>query len=92
MADYEKYFLAQIKRNKEAYTKGVVVHDTLNDALNGFHAYLGAYGYGKEAGTDYVACYVMNMSGAVIKSEVDDRIPRPEPPEPEPDVEPELPL
>lgn len=70
-----KYFLSQIKRATDGtYTKGVVVHDTLNNALNGFHAYFGAYGYGKDANCDYVACFVSDMSGAIIKSEVDNRI------------------
>lgn len=73
-----KYFLSQIKRELKngeyVYTKGVVVHDTLENALNGFHAYFGAYGYGKDANCDYVACFVSDMSGAIIKSEVDNRI------------------
>lgn len=70
-----KYFLSQIKRATDgAYTKGVVVHDTLDNALNGFHAYFGAYGYGHDSNTDYVACFVSDMSGAIIKSEVDNRI------------------
>lgn len=82
----EKWFLSQIQRNKETgeFTKGVVVHSSKDDALNGFHAYFGAYGYGKNTNVDYVACFVSDMSGAIIKSEVDDRIERPEPtPEPE---------
>lgn len=75
-----KYFLSQIKRATDGtYTKGVVVHDTKEAALNGFHAYFGAYGYDKDATTDYVACFVSDMSGAIIKSEVDDRIPVVEP-------------
>ena len=81
----EKWFLSQIKRNKEdgTFTKGVVVHSSKDDALNGFHAYFGAYGYGKDTTCDYVACFVSDMSGAIIRSEVDDRIERPEPtPEP----------
>lgn len=70
-----KFFLSQIKRATDGtYTKGVVIHDTLNNALNGFHAYFGAYGYGKDVNTDYVACFVSDMSGAIIKSEVDNRI------------------
>lgn len=70
-----KYFLSQIKRATDGtYTKGVVVHDSYNNALNGFHAYFGAYGYGKDASCDYVACFVSDMSGAIIKSEVDNRI------------------
>ena len=70
-----KYFLSQIKRATDGtYTKGVVVHDTLNNALNGFHAYFGAYGYNHDPNTDYVACFVSDMSGAIIRSEVDNRI------------------
>lgn len=70
-----KFFLSQIKRATDGtYTKGVVVHDTKDAALNGFHAYFGAYGYGKDASTDYVACFVTDRSGMVLKSEVDDRI------------------
>ncbi len=73
----EKWFLSQVKRATDGtYTKGVVVHDTKDNALNGFHAYFGAYGYGKDANCDYVACFVSDMSGAIIKSEVDDRIER----------------
>ena len=81
----EKWFLSQIKRNKEdgTFTKGVAVHNSKDDALNGFHAYFGAYGYGKDTTCDYVACFVSDMSGAIIKSEVDDRIERPTP-KPEP--------
>jgi len=74
MAD-NKYFLSQIKRETNGtYTKGVVVHDSYDNALNGFHAYFGAYGYEKDKNTDYVACFVSDMNGAIIKSEVDNRI------------------
>lgn len=81
----EKWFLSQIQRNKETgeFTKGVVVHASKDDALNGFHAYFGAYGYGKNDNVDYVACFVSDINGAIIRSEVDDRMERPEPtPEP----------
>lgn len=79
----EKWFLSQIKRDKESgvYTKGVVVHDSKENALNGFHAYFGAYGYDHDKTCDYVACFVSDMSGAIIKSEVDDRIEKSEPEE-----------
>ena len=79
----EKWFLSQIKRDKESgvYTKGVVVHDSKENALNGFHAYFGAYGYDHDKTCDYVACFVSDMRGAIIKSEVDDRIERSEPEE-----------
>jgi len=81
----EKWFLSQIKRNKETgnFDKGVVVHSSKENALNGFHAYFGAYGYGHDGTIDYVSCSVSDMTGAVIRSEVDDRIERPEPEIPE---------
>lgn len=79
----EKWFLSQIRRDKESgeYNKGVVVHDSKENALNGFHAYFGAYGYDHDKTCDYVACFVSDMSGAIIKSEVDDRIEKSEPEE-----------
>lgn len=83
----EKFFLVQIHRKNGIYTKGVVVHNSLDAARQGFHAYLGAYGYGHDPDIDYVECMVVDMRGAVRDSCVDDRIPRPEPEPPEPEAE-----
>lgn len=71
----EKYFLVQIKRTNGTYEKGVVVKDTLDAARQSYHAYLGAYGYGHDANTDYVACYILGMHGETYNAEIDDRIP-----------------
>ena len=79
----EKYFLVQIQRKNETYTKGVVVKDTLDAARQSFHAYLGAYAYGNDAQTDYVAVAIMAMDGRVTDNVVWNNIPQPEPPEPE---------
>lgn len=62
----EKFFLIQIKRTNGTYTKGVVVKDTKDDAKQGYHAYMGAYAYGHEAGTDYVQAAVNDMTGATV--------------------------
>ena len=76
----EKYFLTQIQRKNGTYTKGVVIKDTLDAARQSYHAYLGAYGYGNDQTVDYVACYIMDISGAIRDSIVDNRIqPEPEP-------------
>lgn len=85
------YFLVQIYRTKdnETYSKGVVVKETLDAARQGFHAYLGAYGYGNNANIDYVQCMIIDDAGRVRDSVVDDRIVIPEP-EPEPNIEPEV--
>ena len=69
------YFLVQIQRNNNEYTKGVVVKDSLESARQAFHAYLGAYGYGNVATIDYVQAMVIDMNGRVRDSVVDNRIP-----------------
>lgn len=69
----EKVFLVQIKHTNNTWEKGVVVKDTLDDARQSYHAYLGAYGYGHDANTDYVACYIIGDTGATFDSMIDDR-------------------
>ena len=59
----DKYFLVQIKQTNGTISKGVVVKDSFDDAKQGFHAYMGAYAYGHEAGTDYVQCGILNAEG-----------------------------
>ena len=80
----EKYFLVQIKRTNGVIEKGVVVKDTINEALQSYFAYLGAYGYGKDSATDYVCVSILNGAGLQIEGRVDDRTPIPEP-EPAPE-------
>lgn len=77
----EKWFLVQIKRTNGAYEKGVVVKNSLTDAKQSFHAYLGAYGYDHDPTTDYVQVCILDMHGAVQDWEVDNRIKIPEPEE-----------
>lgn len=69
----EKFFLMQIKRTNGNYEKGVVVKNTLNEVRQSYHAYLGAYGYGHDANTDYVFCAVFGDNGATYDMMVDDR-------------------
>lgn len=76
----QKFFLTQIRRTNGVYDKGVVVKDTLEDARQSFHAYLGAYGFGHEPDTDYVAAYIMGFYGNILDHCVDDRIPAQEVP------------
>lgn len=70
-----KFFLVQIKRTNGTYEKGVVVKDSFDAAAQGFHAYFGAYGYEHDANTNYVSCAIIDMDGAVVKSEVWNNIP-----------------
>ena len=69
----DKFFLVQVKRTHGTIEKGVVVKDTLNEAKQGYHAYLGAYGYGRDAATDYVMVAILNAVGLALYSETDDR-------------------
>lgn len=69
----EKCFLVQVKRTNGTYEKGVVVKDTLDGAKQSFFAYLGAYGYGHDPNTDYVATFILTDDGQIVKNEIDDR-------------------
>ena len=65
----EKYFLTQIKRTNGTVEKGCVVKDTLDAVKQSYYAYLGAYGFGHDANTDYVQCLVTNVDGLVLMAE-----------------------
>lgn len=64
-----KYFLHQIKRTDGAIDKGIVVKDTFEAAKQSYHAYLGAYAYGQNIGTDFVSCEITDMYGARLLDE-----------------------
>lgn len=64
-----KYFLHQIKRTDGAIDKGIVVKDTFEAAKQSYHAYLGAYAYGQNAGTDFVSCEITDIYGARLMDE-----------------------
>ena len=67
------YFLVQIKRTNGNVEKGVVVKQTLNDARQSYHAYLGAYGYGHDPNTDFVLCEIIDSNCVRYDWQVDDR-------------------
>lgn len=65
----QKYFLVQVKRTSGVIEKGVVVKDTLDEAQQSYHAYLGAYAYSKDANTDYVLVQILDAKGLGLKGE-----------------------
>ena len=73
MADV--FFVTQVQRKNGTFTKGVVIKDTLDEAKQTFHSYLGAYGFGHDATVDFVACSIMDSEGYVSVVEIDDRRP-----------------
>ena len=75
----DKYFLIQIKRTKGAIEKGIVVKDTLDEAKQSYHAYLGAYAFGNNKDTDYVLVQILDGKGLGLKGEYWEKVVAPEP-------------
>ena len=65
-----KFFVHQIKRTNGTVEKGIVVKDDFAGAKQAYHAYLGAYGYGKDPNTDYCFCMITDMSGTVLIKDI----------------------
>lgn len=63
------YFLHQIKRTNGVFDKGIVVKDSYEAAKQSYHAYLGAYAYGQNSGTDFVSCEITDIYGARLLDE-----------------------
>lgn len=67
----EKIFLARIKRNKDTgvIDKGLEVRNSLDDAKQGFHAYMAAYAYGHDQTVDFVQCVLFNSDNYILLGE-----------------------
>ena len=63
------FFMHQIKHTSNAYDKGIVVKETMEGALQSYHAYLGAYAYGHDENTDFVQCMISDEEGVVLMNE-----------------------
>ena len=77
------YFLHQIKHTNGTYDKGLVVKETMDAAEQSYHAYLGAYGFGQQPDTDFVACSITDDNGMLLmdrswKKQVSESEPEPE--------------
>lgn len=80
--DDGKVFLARVKRSTEGvYEKGLEVRNSMDDARQGFHAYMAAYAYGHDATVEYVQCMVFDQNGLIRLNEQWTA------PEPEPNAE-----
>ena len=62
-----KYFLTQAKRTNGTISKGCAIYNTKDDGQQGYFAYLSAYAFGHEAGTDYVFVVLYDSNGMVIE-------------------------
>ena len=73
------FFIHEIRGKENVIAnKGIVVAATYDAAKQGYHAYLGAYGYGNDPDTDCVSCMITYKTGAVLMAETWNA-PRPEP-------------
>lgn len=67
----EEVLLARARRKTDgSYEKGLEIRNNLEDALQGWHAYMGAYGYGHDASTEYALCAIMSLDGMTRRCEV----------------------
>ena len=75
------FFMHRIKHTKSNnnWDKGIEVHATVESAKQSYHAYLGAYAYGKSSDVDYVSCAVTDIFGRRIVPEENWIEPNPEP-------------
>ena len=76
----DKVFLARIKRIKATgvIDKGLEVRNDMDDARQGYHAYMAAYAYGHDATVDYAQCVVFDSNNLILLSETWEA-PAPEP-------------
>lgn len=68
-------FMARAKRNATTgvWEKGLEVRTSLEDAKQGFHAYMAAYAYDHDQNTDKVNCLVFDQDNIVRIGEVWER-------------------
>lgn len=67
---YDKYFFHDIKgQNGAIVKKGIATKDSFEAAKQAYHAYLGSYAYGNEAGTDLVSVMISDSKGTILMAE-----------------------
>ena len=60
------FFIHEIKKTGNQYEKGIVVKETIEEAKQVYHAYLGAYAYGKDVNTVFVDCMITEENSNII--------------------------
>ena len=79
-------FMTRVKRTTDGtWDKGCEIKEGATDkeafdaAQQSFHAYLGAYAYGKQENVDYVHVSISNLAGLQLKAETWNNIAEEEP-------------
>ena len=63
-----KYFLHRIQKENGDYTKGIEVHDALNDAIRSFWGRMKlAYNNSQSPNMTFVSCKITDSNGSVIE-------------------------
>lgn len=67
----QTFFHHRIKHDTSTglWDKGIEVHETPEAAKGAYHAYLGAYAYGRSATTDFVSCEITDITGSRLEAE-----------------------
>lgn len=75
------YFLTRIRRTNGVYDKGTETHTDYDEAMGAFYAYIGAYGFGRNEGTDFCTAYITDVysDGFIVKAKWIKPEPTPEP-------------
>ena len=60
------FFIHEIKKTGNQYEKGIVVKETIEEAKQVYHSYLGAYAYGKDVDTVFVDCMITEENSNII--------------------------
>ncbi len=60
------YFFHHIRRTDGSFDKQIDVCGTIDEAKGAYRAFLGSYGYGYRADTDFVSAEISDESGAVL--------------------------
>lgn len=60
------FFFHHIRRTDGSFDKQIDVCNTLDEAKGAYRTFLGAYGYGYRADTDFVSAEITDDSGAVL--------------------------
>lgn len=74
-----RFFLTRIRRTDNTFDKGCEIHDTIDSVNGAYHAYLGAYGYGRHAETDFCSALISDMTGTIITKETWNKAEEPTP-------------
>ena len=68
----EKIFMHRIQEENGVFSKGIEVHDTLDDAVRAFHGRMKlAYNNPSASGLTFMSCWITDGSGAIIRPYAD---------------------